>query len=229
MKMDYGDEFFYAPQAFLDECGRRIMLGWCREDRSPAAQLQAGWAGVMSLPRLVEPRPDGLPGFRPIDELQVLRENHSHLESVLLMPDSTNPLSQFQSDTFELEMVIEPETAEEMVLDVCVSPDGKEFTRLSYFLPSARFEVDTTHASLAAQAPGSRHVIPSLPLDGGLLHLRLFVDRSILEVYLNGWACLTARMYPTLKTSLGVQLSSKGGDILLRSLDYWTVKPGRQD
>ncbi len=229
MKLDYGNEFFYAPQAFLDERGRRIMLGWCREERSQAAQIQAGWAGVMSLPRLVEARPDGLAGFRPVDELQALRENHSHLESVLLTPDSTNPLNQFQSDTFELEALIQPATAGEINLDVCVSADGSEFTRLSYFPASARFEVDTTHASLDPQAPGSLHEIPSLPLDGGLLHLHLFVDCSILEVYLNGWACLTARMYPTLKTSLGMQLSAKGGDILARCLDYWTIKPARQD
>ncbi len=229
MKLDYGNEFFYAPQAFLDEGGRRIMLGWCREERSQAAQIQAGWAGVMSLPRLVEARPDGLAGFRPVDELQALRENHSHLEAVLLTPGSDNPLSQFQSDAFELEAIIQPAAAGEINLDVCVSADGSEYTRLSYFPASARFEVDTTHASLDPQAPGSRHAIPSLPLDDGLLHLRLFVDRSILEVYLNGWACLTARMYPTLDTSLGVQLSAKGGDILVRCLDYWTIKPAGQD
>ncbi len=73
-------------------------------------------------------------------------------------------------------------------------------------------------------APGSVHEIPSLPLDSGLLHLRLFVDRSILEVYLNGWACLTARMYPTLKTSLGIELFSKGGNIRVKNLDFWKMK-----
>ena len=229
MKLDYGNEFFYAPQAFLDERGRRIMLGWCREERSQAAQLQAGWAGVMSLPRLVEPRPDGLPSFNTIDELQGLRENHSRMENVFLTPDSTNPLSQFRSDTFEVEAVIDPTAAGEFEINVCVSPDGKEFTRLSYYPVSARFEVDTTHASLDPQAPGSVHDIPFLPLEGGLLRLRLFVDRSILEVYLNGWACLTARMYPTLRDSLGVQLISKGGDVCLQTLNYWTIKAAWQD
>ena len=227
MKLDYGNEFFYAPQAFVDEGGRRIMLGWCREERSQAAQFQAGWAGVMSLPRLVEPRPDGLPGFRPLDELQGLRENHFHQENLLINPDSTNPLSQFRSDTFELEGVIEPASASEFEIKVCAAPDGSEFTRLSYFPASARFEVDTTHASLDPQAPGSLHEIPSLPLDGELLHFHLFVDRSILEIYLNGWACLTARMYPTQPASLGMQLTSKGGVIRLKTLDYWTIKPGQ--
>jgi beta-fructofuranosidase len=224
-KLDYGNEFFYAPQAFVDEGGRRIMLGWCREDRSQAAQLQAGWAGVMSLPRQIEPRPDGLPGFRPIDELQGLRENHTHLENILISPDANNPLGSIRSDTFELEAVIEPGSVDEFEINVCVSSDGSEFTRLSYFPGSARFEVDTTHASLDPQAPGSLHEIPSLSLESGLLHLRLFVDRSILEVYLNGWACLTARMYPTLKTSQGIEIISKGGEVRVKSLDFWTIKP----
>jgi beta-fructofuranosidase len=227
LKLDYGDEFFYAPQAFLDERGRRIMLGWCREERSQEAQLQAGWAGVMSLPRRIEPRPDGLPGFSPIEELQSLREQHFYLENERITPTSANPLKSIQSDSFELQAVIEPAAAEEFGLKICVSPQGEEFTVLSYFPASRRFVVDTTHASLAAQAPGSVHDVPSLPLDGGALHVHLFVDRSIVEVYLNGWACLTARMYPTLNTSLGVELFSTGGDIRVMSLDFWTMKPAR--
>ena len=224
LKLDYGNQFFYAPQSFVDERGRRIMLGWSREDRSQEAQIQAGWAGVMSLPRLLESRPDGLTGFRPLDELQVLRERHSHLENVLITPASINLLKPILSDSFELQAVIEPGTAEEFGLKVCVSPEEKEYTRLTYSPASGRFTVDTTHASLDARAPGSVHEIPSLPLDSGLLHLRLFVDRSILEVYLNGWACLTARMYPTLKTSLGIELFSKGGNIRVKNLDFWKMK-----
>jgi len=227
LKLDYGNEFFYAPQAFADERGRRIMLGWSREERSQEAQIKAGWAGVMSLPRLVEPRPDGLPGFRPIDEIQGLHDQHSHLEDVLLTPASSNPLNQIQSDSFELQAVIEAATAEEFGLNVCVSPEESEYTRLSYFPASGRFMVDTTHASLDTGTPGSLHEIPFLPLDGGLFHLHLFVDRSILEVYLNGWACLTARMYPTLQTSQGLQLFSKGGGIRIKTLDFWTIKSTR--
>jgi len=229
IKLDYGNEFFYAPQAFLDERGRRIMLGWCREERSQEAQIKAGWAGVMSLPRLVEPCPDGLPGFRPIDELQSLRDHHFRLNDVLLTPSSADPLKLIQSDSFELQATIEPVNAEEFGLKICASADGREFTSLSYSPASRQFLVDTTHASLDPQAPGSVHEIPSLPLDGGLLYLRLFVDRSILEVYFNGWACLTARIYPTLDTSLGVELFSKGGEIRVKTLDFWKILPAEED
>ena len=48
---------FYAPQAFTDEDGRAIMIGWLPEsDNMP----HKGWAGVMSLPRLLSITADGL-------------------------------------------------------------------------------------------------------------------------------------------------------------------------
>ena len=52
-RLDYGGRFFYAPQSFQDESGRRIMFGWLQEGRSDAAMVEAGWSGVMSLPRVV--------------------------------------------------------------------------------------------------------------------------------------------------------------------------------
>lgn len=47
-RLDYGGRFFYAPQSFEDESGRRVMFGWMQEGRSDAAMVEAGWSGVMS-------------------------------------------------------------------------------------------------------------------------------------------------------------------------------------
>ena len=58
-RLDYGGRFFYAPQSFQDESGRRVMFGWMQEGRSDAAMVEAGWSGVMSLPRIVRPGDDG--------------------------------------------------------------------------------------------------------------------------------------------------------------------------
>jgi beta-fructofuranosidase len=51
------------------------------------------------------------------------------------------------------------------------------------------------------------------------LQIRIFVDNSIVEVYANDRFALTARIYPTLDTALGVSCdfrSSKGGESLDR-------------
>ncbi len=49
--LDFGRHYFYAAQSFRDEQGRRVLFGWLPEGRSAAAQVEAGWSGVMSLPR----------------------------------------------------------------------------------------------------------------------------------------------------------------------------------
>jgi beta-fructofuranosidase len=58
---------------------------------------------------------------------------------------------------------------------------------------------------------------------GEKLELRIFIDRSILEVFANGRQCITQRIYPTRKDSLGVELFSKGGSITVESIKAWDM------
>jgi beta-fructofuranosidase len=56
------------------------------------------------------------------------------------------------------------------------------------------------------------------------LKLRVFIDRSIVEVFINGRQCLTARVYPDRKDSVGVSLRAQGKPAKLKSLDAWQMK-----
>lgn len=71
--LDLGGGAFYAPQSYRDDAGRRIMLGWLPEGRPEADCLAAGWAGVMSLPRVLSPREDGSIHQEPVAEVATLR------------------------------------------------------------------------------------------------------------------------------------------------------------
>lgn len=72
-RLDLGGSAFYAPQTYRDDLGRRIMFGWLPEDRPQAESVEAGWAGVMSLPREVTLRPDGTLHQQPVAEVASLR------------------------------------------------------------------------------------------------------------------------------------------------------------
>jgi beta-fructofuranosidase len=50
---------FYAPKTQLDAHGRRILWGWIPERRSQAEMIEAGWSGMMSLPRVLSLDRDG--------------------------------------------------------------------------------------------------------------------------------------------------------------------------
>ena len=77
-EMDKGFDF-YAPQAYRDESGRQILMGWLGNSKSPYPTDRNGWAHMLTVPREL-----GLDGSfvtqRPINELEALREGSDPLE-----------------------------------------------------------------------------------------------------------------------------------------------------
>ena len=56
------------------------------------------------------------------------------------------------------------------------------------------------------------------------LKLRVFLDKSALEVFANGRFCLASRVYPARADSLGLSLSVQGGCARIKSLDIWPMR-----
>jgi beta-fructofuranosidase len=85
--------------------------------------------------------------------------------------------------------------------------------------------IDVSQASLSPDVASRTPEIGPLYLkDGEMLHLRVFIDRSIIEVFANGRQCLTLRAYPTRKDSRGVSVFARGSEAKLVSLDAWQMK-----
>ena len=56
------------------------------------------------------------------------------------------------------------------------------------------------------------------------LKLRVFVDRSVVEVFVNGKQCVAVRVYPDREDSTGISLRAQSQDMTLSSLDAWQMK-----
>ena len=54
--------------------------------------------------------------------------------------------------------------------------------------------------------------------------MRIFIDRSIVEVFANGRLFLGVRAYPTKEDARAVSLFSTGGDAELVSLRAWQMR-----
>ncbi|MEU1788938.1 glycoside hydrolase family 32 protein [Streptomyces sparsogenes] len=70
-RLDHGRDF-YAP-AVLQEADRALMWGWSWEARAPREVERAGWAGVLTAPRVVDVHADGALRVVPAPELDLLR------------------------------------------------------------------------------------------------------------------------------------------------------------
>lgn len=214
---------FYAPQALVDEQDRRIMWGWLREGRSTEEQLAAGWSGVMSLPRLFSLRSNGVLSVQPVPELTVLRNTHTHYSDLDLSSFAPVLLSDIHADALELIATFEPGDAEAFGLMVRCSPDLREETRIEYNSQFKCITIDRSRASLnqAVEYNEQRTRCELAAHEGVTLHI--FLDHSVVEIFVNERVCLSSRIYPTLRESVGVRLFASGGKARLVSLDVWEL------
>ncbi|MFJ6535041.1 glycoside hydrolase family 32 protein [Paenarthrobacter sp. NPDC091711] len=224
-RLDYGGRFFYAPQSFLDESGRRVMFGWMQEGRSDAAMVEAGWSGVMSLPRLTTVANDGTLEFAPVPEIGKLRRNHTSVPAQVLVGAGIPVTTAVSGNQLDLELDVQLAPGSEIRLGVLASADGAEQTvivlgRDADGTPTGTLRLDRTRSSLDSAVDVEEKSGP-LSMTDGRVRLRVLVDRSAVEIFANGKP-LTARIYPTLGGE-GVTLAATEGSVRLLSFDAWTM------
>lgn len=213
----------YAPQVFEDMRGRRILIGWLWEGRSKNAQKEAGWAGVMSLPRVLSLNAGGSLCSAPAPALQTLRGEHRGAQGVVAGAGSEVKL-EAQGDALELEVIIHPGDAALCGLKVRCSPDGAEQTVIGYDRAQGRLFIDRSRSSLSDATDREMYGSALTLAPNEPLRWRVFLDRSVIEVFANDRACLTSRIYPTRADSLGIALFSQGGEARLETLNAWQMR-----
>ncbi len=229
-RLDLGPEY-YAPATCLDERGRRLVWGWIWEARSQSSQRAAGWAGVMSLPRVLTLHPDNTLGIAPAPELQSLRGSRDRRTNLTVAPGSSSLLEGIQGDALEIlvEVDLAATDATEIGLLLRCSPDMEECTRVVYNRLDRSIHVDREHASRDPNAWRGVHGGVCPAATDSVLKLRVFLDRSVLEVFVDDRTCLTARIYPVRPDSMGVGLFSCQGSLCISTLDTWWMQPSPVD
>ncbi|MFF1918715.1 glycoside hydrolase family 32 protein [Streptomyces sp. NPDC058239] len=224
-RLDYGQRYFYAPQSTRDALGRRIMFGWLQEGRDEDAMAEAGWCGVMSLPRVVTLGADGRLVQAPVPELARLRREAVHTAAFVVTDGTYVRLDDVAGDQLDIETTLRLAPGAAARLVVRESVDGSERTVIEV----SRAADGTTgtlrlHREASSLDPSvdSEPRYGELPLNGdGAVDLRVLVDHSALEIFANGLA-LAARIYPTRPDALGVGIAAVGA-VAMERLDAWQM------
>jgi beta-fructofuranosidase len=215
---------FYAPQVMRADDGRHLMWGWLKEGRSKTSFKEAGWAGVMSLPLAVSMELDGRLCVEPAAELASLRRDHQRWSDLDLLDGSDWLLDGMAGDSLEIIAQFELSGQGEFGLTLRASPDGQESTRLAVQPAERRVVIQRDRSSLDDQVDRAPCTAPIRATTNGAITLHVYLDRSVLEVFVDGGlSSLAARIYPTRRDSLGLGLFSCGGAVRLKSLDVWRL------
>ena len=212
---------FYAPQTRLFPDGRVILFGWILEDRSEQAVQRAGWAGVQSLPRQLAINAQGCLVSRPIDELKNLRGEH-HLFSGIRLGSGGNFRLPLAGQCLEVEAVLAAEGGR-MGMDILVSPDGSEYTRIFVDFEEHRGVLDTTHSSLSKQVNRRMLITPIRDDSSNEVRLHVWIDRSVIEVWFNDDAVITGRVYPTRVDARGLGVFSSDASGEVKRMHIWEM------
>jgi sucrose-6-phosphate hydrolase SacC (GH32 family) len=224
-----------APITMQDDHGRRILFTWINEARSEPRYRVSGWSGMIALPRVLTLPDDNILRIEPVPEVESLRFNHRQRGEFTLEANSEVKINEIRGDCLEIQLEINPIDAQQTGLLVRCSSDDAEQTGIFYDAVTKKFKIDGSKASLIAEEPP---FVPILPPDerrirtqaapfalagGESIKLRVFLDRSIVEVFVNGRQALTQRIYPSRSDSLGIRVFSRGGRAKVKTIEAWDM------
>lgn len=242
-RFTFGSAYFggvHAPSAYPDGKGGVVVIFNCKGETK-----SRGWQSVMSLPRRLTLLDSNKLGMEPAGDIESLRGTQTSLHDLALPANREVMLDEISGDTLELLLEIDPLEAPMIELRILRSPDHQEYTRICVYHqggcrdwerrrvlnePGNPYELDslisldTAYSSLGSdcmfRAPetASFYKAPGEPL-----RLRVFIDKTILEVFVNGQQALVGRAFPQRSDSRGISLIAKGGDARVVCLDAWVL------
>lgn len=211
---------FYAPQVFLDGANRRVMFGWSWEGRSKEAQVAAGWAGALTLPRVLSLDRDGQLRMEPHPFCSRLVRFARAVKSAAPGDALRREISAagIRGNSGRLDAIIDPGDSRELGIAFYVSDDGREQTRLVWNREPGELVIDRSRSSLSGSQDAREYRAPLTLARKEVLQLTLYLDRSLIEVYANGRCCLTTRVYPERSDSVGIDVFASGKRTVVREL-----------
>jgi beta-fructofuranosidase len=207
--LDHGA--YYAPKTQRDAEGRRILWGWIPETRPEAEFSAAGWAGCMSLPRVLTLDEGNTLRMAVIPEIADLRETEMALPAQGAGEEARAEALQriaLKSATAEIEMEFQPKP-----LRLKISDGAQEVLAVAY---------DPARHGQESRL-GDRGV--SFPSGGpGQHRLRIFLDGSVAECFLDEQLAWTWRTYRAPKAALHFEIpEAQLGAV--DSLRVWPLRP----
>jgi fructan beta-fructosidase len=226
---DWGRDF-YAAVSWGDvpkDDGRRLWLGWMSNWEYANDVPTLPWRSAMSIPRTLSLRKTDTGWLlvqRPVKELERLRGEPVQvaLKGLTGAADLAE-LNKVTRGPFELEAEIEPSA--ESFLDLKLLTGTAEETVLRVDVPVGKLTFDRTRSGKVdfhKKFPGA--ATAPVRLTNGRLKLRLFVDTSSVEVFVNdGETALTSLILPTAGDRR-LDLRVTKGELRNASLRAWKLE-----
>ena len=186
-----------------------------------------GWNHIMSIVRQLTLRDDSTLSIEPVPAIEMLRFDEKHVGETALPANEEIVFNGIVGNTMELSVKIDVKEARHVCINVLRSPGKEEYTSIIFYKSGrhSALALDISESSILPDVEARPPEIAPIKFeDGEILDLRIFIDRSVVEVFANSRQCVALRVYPGRTDSAGVSVLAKGNGATLRSLDAWQMK-----
>ena len=171
----------YLDRANPNDKNKATLVAWMGLPDASYPTDEEDWSGCLTLPRELRVRDHRLIQ-QPLDELRALRGKKIDLESTDLLPR-----------VCEMELI---SRGGDLTLRLFAGADGTGGLTIAY--DDGAKEITVDRAGLKRRFNTEQGEQRTRPLPKGLFHLRIFIDRSSIEIFVNdGDAVFSSRIFPT--------------------------------
>jgi len=223
-EIDWGFDF-YAPQSFLDNKGRRILIGWANawdwmpwwKDWGPT--FKEGWCGSFALPREVRMCEDHTLQFIPVEELKSLRKHEMEVIDVKAGETLYEiPLS--NGNVYEMELLIDLDQSDAESFTLILRSDGEKKTVIEVDLKHQMMYFDR---NLSDGWSTGRTKSPLKMEDKHQLAIHIFADQSSIEVFTDHYKTNHSCNVFAGKNQKRNYIAGKNGSIYVKRLSTWEL------
>jgi len=193
------------------------------------------WNGIFTLPKKFSLGSNDIVNVEPAGDIASLRYDKKTVKNQKIEQGRDTLLEGIEGNAMEIEAVIGPGGSSMMEINVLRSPDSAEYTSVKFYRSGEPYNkhggqrwtvsIDTSRSSLR---PEVSHPFPVntefLRFNNEPLKIRLFIDMSIVEIFVNNQASLAQRVYPLKEESTGVSVRANAGGTVIETLNAWQMK-----
>jgi beta-fructofuranosidase len=212
--------------SILQKDGKTIAVGIVPDKLPSAHNLQLGWAHLYSLPREWTLDANNNLIQQPYSGTQNMRVITSAYSASNQDISGTLSLAPVSGKAIEIDGSFIVPSAQRFGFHV--RKNGSNFISVYYTPTTGTFTVDAQNTTRLSNDVGSfnglyESVLPQKPAVGETMRIHIFIDHSIMDIFVNNQYAFSIRVFPTDTNAGDIEAFSDGGTTHATSIQAWKL------
>ena len=216
-----------SPSLYQVESGKQIAIGIVPDKLGSNDNYNLGWAHTFSLPRELTLDENNQLAQKPYSGLSALRTATNYSATDLSL-NGTKDLSPVSGRCLDVQARFTVGSASKIGFRLFKT--NNQAVEVYYDPKLNKMVVDTRSVDRLKNDEGSfnglyESTLPAKVANGSTFDLHVYVDHSIMDIFINEKWAFSVRLFPTSSVATSAEVFSEGGETLFSKLNAWILDP----